>query len=126
MTIDDVAVLAGMLILFQLKHWLIDFVMQSDAQIKNKGIYGDLTGISHSFEHALGTALVLLVFIKEYPILLIFVALLDGVLHYHIDWAKSNWGNRDISTKQFWSHLGLDQLAHQICYVLYVTGLLLI
>jgi len=126
MTIDDVFVLASMLILFQLKHWIIDFILQTDAQVKGKGIYGDLTGISHSFEHALGTALVLLFFIKEYPVLLLFVSILDGVLHYHIDWMKMNWGNRDITNPKFWAHLGLDQMAHQICYILFVTGLLLL
>lgn len=126
MTLDDVMVLGGMLILFQLKHWVIDFIMQTDAQVKGKAIYGDLTGISHSFEHALGTGLVLLIFIKEYPILLLFVSILDGLLHYHIDWAKMNWGNRDITNPKFWNHLGLDQMAHQICYVFYVMGLLLV
>jgi hypothetical protein len=28
-----------------------------------------------------------------------------------------NYGNRDITTKAFWNHLGLDQMAHQLVYI---------
>jgi hypothetical protein len=47
---------------------------------------------------------------------------LDFLAHYHIDWTKMNYGNRDIRTPQFWNHLGLDQMAHQICYI-FIAGL---
>ena len=33
-----------------------------------------------------------------------------------------NYGNRDIRTRQFWNHLGLDQMAHQIVYII-IAGL---
>jgi hypothetical protein len=52
------------------------------------------------------------------------LAAVDFMLHYHIDWAKSNYGNRDIGTKAFWNHLGLDQLAHQLVYIFIVWTLL--
>ena len=50
----------------------------------------------------------------------------DGVVHYHIDWIKMNYGNSNMKDKQFWCDFGLDQMAHQICYVFYVMGLLLV
>jgi hypothetical protein len=113
------------LVWLQVKHWVIDFVMQTPEQVHGKGIYGNLVGISHSLEHVLGTVLALM--LASYYLsglgateILLF-ALIDGVLHYHIDWAKMNWGNRDITTPQFWSHLGLDQMAHQICYLFLVA-----
>jgi hypothetical protein len=105
----------------QIKHWIVDFVLQTDAQVKGKAIYGNPVGISHSLEHAIGTLVALLVasfYVSDlYMGWMVIAAIVDGVIHYHIDWAKMNWGNRDITTKAFWSHLGLDQMAHQICYL---------
>jgi hypothetical protein len=107
-----------------IKHWYVDFVIQTDAEVKHKGIYGHLTGIQHSFKHTVASILVFFLAGLE-PQWVVFFALLDGVLHYHIDWAKMNYGNRDITTPQFWNHLGLDQLAHSICYlfIVYYAGL---
>jgi hypothetical protein len=112
----------------QIKHWIVDFVLQTDAQVKVKGIYGNPVGISHSLEHAIGTLVALLIasfYVGDlYVGWIIIAAVVDGVVHYHIDWAKMNWGNRDITTKAFWSHLGLDQMAHQICYLFLILILL--
>jgi hypothetical protein len=55
----------------------------------------------------------------------VFMAFIDFVLHYHIDWAKMNWGNRDMQNPKFWAHLGLDQLAHYLTYLIIVWMLLL-
>jgi hypothetical protein len=40
----------------------------------------------------------------------------DMIVHYHIDWIKMCFGTRNVSTKEFWSQLGLDQLAHAFTY----------
>lgn len=111
------------LILLQIKHWYIDFVNQSDEEVKHKGIYADWRGIKHSLKHGAGTFVVLALFVPF--IWALGLALLDFILHYHIDWAKMNYGNRDVTTKAFWNHLGLDQMAHQIVYVLIVGFLVL-
>jgi hypothetical protein len=110
------------LIALQLKHWYIDFVNQTDAEVVSKGHYGELTGILHSAKHGIGTGVVFL-FIDPYlaPIMVLF----DGYLHYHIDWAKRNFGNQDIQNPKFWAHLGLDQMAHQLCYIGYVAMVVL-
>ena len=99
-----------------IKHWYIDFVDQSMEEVTQKGIYGAWLGIRHSLKHAVGT-LVVFGIMGESVIGAIILAILDGVLHYHIDWAKMNWGNRDITTNAFWAHLGLDQLAHSLVYL---------
>jgi hypothetical protein len=114
------------LIWLQVKHWIVDFVLQTENQIKSKGIYGAGAGIGHSLEHAIGTlaALTVASFYVELTVFWIIVtAVVDGVLHYHIDWVKMKWGNNDITTKAFWSHLGLDQMAHQICYLFLIIVL---
>jgi hypothetical protein len=107
-----------LLALLQVKHWYIDFVNQSTVEVASKGIYGDLAGINHSLKQGLGTMLcVVLVTGTPYIMYAAILGLLDLVLHYHIDWTKMNYGNRDITTPAFWNHLGLDQMAHQLTYL---------
>ena len=104
------------LLLLQVKHWYIDFVAQTPEMIASKGIYGNPTGILHSAQHGLATFVILAFFISPY--LAAVLALADFVTHYHIDWLKMNKGCRDIQDPKFWNHLGLDQMAHQIVYLL--------
>lgn len=111
------------LFLLQIKHWYVDFVLQDDEQVKGKGIYGNLIGMSHSLDHVAGNLCVLFavsLFYTLSPFVIIALSLIDGILHYHIDWVKMNFGCRDITNKKFWNHLGLDQMAHQICYLLMI------
>ena len=111
------------LFLLQIKHWYVDFVLQDDEQVAHKGVYGNFIGISHSIDHIAGNLIVLFLvsFFYTIPLLLIvLLSFIDGILHYHIDWAKMNFGCRNIADKEFWNHLGQDQMAHQICYLLMV------
>ena len=106
------------LILLQIKHWYIDFVDQSLAEVNHKGQYGHLVGMRHSLKHGIGTALCVgCVLGPVYWAASIMMGVIDAVVHYHIDWAKMNWGNRDIENPSFWAHLGLDQMAHQLTYI---------
>lgn len=108
----------ALLILFQAKHWYIDFVNQSDIEVKGKGIYGNLQGLAHSIKHGLATFICVLVLVDlDYALFALSVGFLDFVAHYHIDWLKMNYGNRDIKNPLFWNHLGLDQMAHQLVYI---------
>ena len=113
-----------LLVLLQVKHWYIDFVNQSDEEVQHKGTMLDWRGMKHSAKHGAGT-FVCLWAITGWPYveLAILLGLVDFLLHYIIDWTKMNYGNRDITTPQFWNHLGLDQMAHQLCYIAY-AGLL--
>lgn len=113
---------ASLLILFflQIKHFLADFVWQSDRMVQEKGTYGARYGVYHSGIHALGT---FVIFTMLHPALGIFAAVVDFILHYHIDWAKININKKYNYTPkdhQFWFWLGLDQLAHQITYIILV------
>jgi hypothetical protein len=96
----------------------VDFVNQTDEEVKYKGVYLDWRGVKHSLKQGLATTLVLWSVTGWTDVsYAIFLGCLDFLAHYHIDWAKMNYGNRDIRTPQFWNHLGLDQMAHQICYI---------
>ena len=107
------------LIFLQIKHWYIDFVNQSDEEVAHKGVYLNWLGMKHSLKHGLATFAILYAITGfNYLYFALFLAVVDFVTHYHIDWIKMNYGNRDIRTPQFWNHLGLDQMAHQICYIM--------
>ncbi len=105
------------LIMLLIKHWLVDFVWQTPRMVEEKGQYGKWHGILHSLQHSLAT---FVIFILAGIPFALGVALIDFVTHYHIDWVKMNYGNRDIATPEFWNHLGLDQLAHSLVYILIV------
>jgi len=118
-----IMVMMFVLVLLQIKHWYVDFVNQTDEEVKHKGVYLHWLGIKHSIKHGIGTFVALWIVTGwdniEFALAL---AIVDFLLHYHIDWVKMNYGNRDITTKQFWNHLGLDQMAHQIVYII-IAGL---
>ena len=106
------------LVLLQIKHWYIDFVNQTNIEIASKGIYGDRIGIMHSLKHGLGTIIAITLVVTPVYLFFAFICgVIDFVVHYHVDWLKMNCGNRDITTSQFWNHLGLDQMMHQLTYI---------
>lgn len=112
---DYFTALLIVLVLLQIKHWYVDFVNQNDEEVKHKGIYLDWRGVKHSLKQGLGTLLILPL-VTSFEISLA-LASFDFLLHYHTDWIKMNYGNRDITTPAFWNHLGLDQMVHQLGYI---------
>ncbi len=100
-----------------LKHFVCDYPLQAmPYQYKNKGTYGHPGGILHGAIHVFGTTVVM-AFFTPYAILL---GVLDGLIHYHIDWAKMNIGKKfnllPTNSEWFWILLGLDQLLHYLTY----------
>ena len=113
------------LALLFVKHWYIDFVNQTMAEVHGKGIYGNLLGIWHCTKQCLGTAAVLW-FLISFEAGLVF-GIIDAVIHYHVDWSKININkkyNYTVENPKFWMWLGLDQLAHSLTYVWIVWCLL--
>lgn len=119
-----------MLLLFtllQVKHCYADFVIQTYKQTVRKGIYRDLIGISHSVDHIWTTLVALIVFNFFFPLpaaSILLLAVIEGIVHYHIDWTKVHYGCKDQTKPMFWAQFGYDQLAHQITYVWMVWYLL--
>lgn len=111
------------MLLFQIKHWYVDFWIQTYQQTVCKGIYGNLVGLSHTLEHTIGTLIACLIGSLFFTIpvqLILLIALLDFILHYHIDFVKMHYGTKNLQTTQFWREFGLDQFAHQITYLFFV------
>jgi hypothetical protein len=115
---ETTSALVLLLMLFT-KHFIVDFPFQVAYQYKNKGTYGHPGGLLHAFLHAVGTYAVL--FWTPYLYLALILAIADGVIHYHIDWAKMNlnaklgWG--PTTHEQFWWLLGFDQYLHALTYL---------
>lgn len=106
------------LVLLQVKHWYVDFVNQTEEEVKYKGVYLDWRGVKHSLKHGISTFLIL--FLASDFSTAFGLASFDFLLHYHTDWIKMKYGNRDITTPAFWNHLGLDQMVHQIGYIIII------
>jgi hypothetical protein len=114
--IDPIFVmLAGLCV----KHWYIDFAHQTPKEIANKGIYLNWYGITHSIKHAVGTFMIFKM-VGLSPLDSVTLAGIDFMLHYHIDWIKMKYGNKDTTQNEFWNELGLDQMAHYFTYLFLV------
>ena len=98
------------------KHFVADFVLQSDFQVEQKGTYGAVGGIEHAIIHGIMTTLILCCFV-EYPASALLLGALDSLVHYHIDYVKARFGTRDPNTKRFWTELGFDQFCHYTFYL---------
>ena len=66
------------LALLQLKHWYVDFVMQTNEMVAGKGIYGNKFGLLHSAQHGLATFLITILIVGWQFALLI--GLLDFII----------------------------------------------
>ena len=105
-----------------IKHFIVDFLFQTEYQWRNKGIYMHPGGIIHAMLHGIAT---ITVFVFYDPIFALFAGIADAVAHYHIDWAKVNItqtaGWESNKHNEFWILVGLDQLLHQLTYVTIVA-----
>jgi hypothetical protein len=110
------------LVLFQVKHCLCDFVLQTQSQIRAKGTYGAMGGIHHAGLHAIGSVPALYV-LTHAPLTIVAFAAVEFVLHYHVDFTKARvdatygW---TVADQQYWIVFGLDQFVHQLTYLAFV------
>lgn len=117
------------LLVFQLKHFLCDFVLQTKFQVQTKKIYGHYGGFIHAGLHALTTIPALMV-LSASAGAIVFIVTAEFVVHYHVDWAKGQIDDRMGWTPQdnaHWALFGFDQLVHQltyVCIIAYLSGVL--
>lgn len=102
------------------KHVICDGPLQTLGMVKAKRHYGRPLGLSHAAIHLAGTLVVCLLFGVR-PELAALLALADGVVHYHVDFAKENlvkamgW---TVNDGPFWWTLTADQGLHQATYLI--------
>lgn len=109
----------GILLLFQLKHLVADFLLQNTYILQHRGSYGHPGGLLHTGIHLVGSVLILA--LAGTPGWL-FAALIvvEGLVHYHTDWLKDNytrWRGLTTADPLYWFVLGFDQAVHQATYV---------
>ena len=111
----ELALLFGLMF----KHTIADYFMQYSWMIKDKATYGAQGGVAHSSYHGTLTFVVLELFGMGWPISLA-LGIADAVLHYHIDYIKSNvWENYGYTPadRMYWVTHGVDQFAHFLTYI---------
>jgi hypothetical protein len=114
-------------LLLQIKHCYADFVLQTYMQTIKKGVWLDPIGISHTLDHIYCTLITLLVFSFIVPLgagVILLTAVIEGIIHYLVDFTKVKYGSKDNTKPIFWTQFGLDQLAHQVTYLGMVAYLL--
>lgn len=110
---------ALLIALLQVKHVICDGPLQTLAMVKAKSHYGRSLGLLHALIHATGSFVVLAGFGIS-VLLALKLAVLDGVLHYHVDYIKENlvkimhWS---VKEGPFWWALTTDQALHHLTYV---------
>lgn len=115
------------LVLLFVKHFLADFVWQTEHMVSEKGHYGRWGGIQHSGLQAVCTYVILMHFLNIQACAML--AIFDFVIHYHVDWAKMNIAHGlTPQDKKYWFWLGLDQLIHAVTYIAiaFVVSILLV
>ena len=118
MTIQLITIL-GPLTFLHVKHYLCDFVLQNQYQLRGKRAYGQLGGAVHAMVHALATTPVFLLLAPPLGLAAGIVAA-EFFYHYHLDWLKEqiltarDWGPEK---RGYWHILGLDQMLHNLTYV---------
>jgi len=117
------ALLLWSLALFQAKHFLCDFVLQTAYLYRNKGIYGHPAGFIHAGLHALGSLPAILVLTRA-PGLAAGLVATEFVVHYHVDWLKIYVDHRfrlTVQRRAYWVVFGVDQLIHQLTYTAFLA-----
>lgn len=117
---------SALLVAMAAKHWLIDFVGQTEWMARGKervtGWGAPLAG--HAAAHALGTLAIALLYKPS----LWWLGLADLVVHGLIDRAKAIVAHRTrfaMTDPRFWWLMGFDQFLHQVTNIALVVALVL-
>ena len=114
-----ISILLWSLALFQVKHFVCDFVLQTAYLYRNKGIYGRPAGFIHAGLHAFGSLPAILLLSRE-PALIAVILAVEFLIHYHVDWLKlyiDKHFRLGINQSLYWAVFGADQLLHQLTYL---------
>lgn len=109
-------------VFFRIKHFVCDFMLQSDWMALTKGKSGKegyKALFSHTAIHALGTLIVVVIFAPA----LWWLAIVDFLVHSVVDrmkgviTLKQGWQTKDT---MFWWAFGADQELHNFTHIAYI------
>jgi hypothetical protein len=113
------------LVLFEVKHFICDFIIQTRYQYMNKGIYGHPGGFIHAAAHATASIPAILI-LQTMPWRVGAIVAVEFLVHYHLDWSKEQITKRrglTYSDALYWTLFGADQFMHQLTYVVILAVL---
>lgn len=107
-----------LLIIFQIKHYMADFLLQGTYMLgKFKGGTEWIIPLSaHCFVHMTFTFIILIYFSMSS---LWYLAAIDFILHFVMDRIKASpniWGRYNFENKKYWYALGFDQMFHHLTH----------
>lgn len=113
--------------LFFTKHLIVDFLLQTPFQYKNKGKFLHIGGLIHAFLHGLATFIIVSCLVNFQAGL--YTGLFDMICHYLIDFAKVNidkrfkWSElkencRVVYSNNHYISIGFDQYLHCLTYLI--------
>lgn len=104
---------------FQVKHFLGDYVFQNQYILAHRRIWGHPGGLLHAGIHA-GLTVPILVVAGVPWHLVAYIVAGEFLFHYHLDWAKDSLTHAmrwTPANTPFWWFVGLDQMLHQLSYL---------
>ncbi|WP_187429188.1 hypothetical protein ROLI_028430 [Roseobacter fucihabitans] len=116
---EDLFELLILLCLLQIKHMLADYFLQTSFMLEGRARYRHMGRLLHAGIHALGSVMAFLL-LGTPVVFILLVVVLEGVVHFHIDWCKGRFTYvRQLTPNDaaFWRASGVDQALHQLTYV---------
>ncbi len=127
MSMSDIQFAFALLVTFQIKHFIGDFLLQTSWMVRGKsqpGVRYMFPLAVHVLVHALATFAIVMVVNPNFW----YLALLDFAVHFLMDRIKSGpqWFGRyaDTDKRSFWIPFGIDQMVHH-CTHYFIIWLLL-
>ena len=117
--LSDILIALLLIVGLQIKHFIGDFVVQTPWMLNNRRYYGHPGGLSHAGVH-MALSVIVLAVAGTPPGFLVGLVLAEGLVHYHVDWAKDNISSKQKLTpdrQTFWIALGADQGLHHLTYL---------
>jgi hypothetical protein len=119
MVMQTTTAIIAMLICFQVKHFIADYLLQPGWILHGKGDLRLAGGYVHAGLHALGSVPAFLIAgLGAQGIAALTAA--EFVIHYGIDFTKAGISTRTHAgpdSRVYWALHGADQLVHQLTYV---------
>lgn len=112
---QDIALVLFLLILFNVKHFLADYVFQTRymlPKVNAKHWFRPL--LAHCGVHGALTWFVTFLPIGMWAFL---IAALDILIHFVVDYWKAQIARYPLNSRPFWIAFGADQLLHSLTYI---------
>ena len=119
----EISMIFTLLVLFQVKHFICDFPLQTQYMLGKMQATGWVTPLAaHAGVHAWFTFLIIL-FIQPDNNLLYLLPLVDFVIHFIVDRIKASpklGGRWNPTQPYFWWALGADQMMHHLTHYIFI------